>query len=189
MQNTNSTATAPTKRGLKLKQEDFRYAIEKALTLKPRVNYVSLSASIAETESGKGFVRVNFTTHEDGLWVSCACQEDFSNRNRNDHPRACFHAAAAAIDRNLFQVPQPIGAQVEAKILDSLAYDAVKKTEARQAVQERFRPRIEEPAWDVDENDYEEFPQLVRERKTISYDLRQVRRQAEQIKAETGWDM
>lgn len=134
MQNTMTTATAPVKCGLKLDPERFKFAIQKALTLKPHVEYVSLSATMCETQNHKGFVRVSFSIHEDGLWVICACQE---RRAKGDYPKACFHAAAAAIERNLFKVPQPIGALVEEKLLDSLAYDAFTRTQPAS----RFRPQ------------------------------------------------
>lgn len=166
MQNSTTTATAPTKCGLKLDQSNFRYAIEKALTLKPRVEYLSIHDAFVASSTGKSLCHVTFEVYEDGLWTMCSCQ---AGRAKSDYPKACFHMAAAAIDRNLFAVPMPIGAAVEEKHLESLAYDAIHRTEQHQVQQDRFRP------------------QLVRE--SFGYDQRQVNAQAARLQSQTGWEL
>ncbi len=140
----NTTPSAPVQAGkitgVELKQETFKHAIEKALTIKPRVEFVSLAKAMVETASHTGQVCVSFAPYGSGLWVNCSCQFYHSMYNRRDYPRACFHAAAAALARNLFAIPQPIGAIVEEKHLESTTYDTAQRTRSVQQKQDRFRP-------------------------------------------------
>lgn len=142
IQTTSAPAATGPLTGLELKPETFKHAIEKALTLKPRVEYVSLAKAMVETANHTGKVCVSFSTYGSGLWVSCSCQMYHALHDRRDYPRACFHAAAAALDRNLFAVPQPIGAIVDEKRLESLTFDTAHRTRSSQQKQERFRPVV-----------------------------------------------
>ncbi len=143
MQHTTTSTPAATGKitGLELKHETFKLAIAKALTIKPRVEFVSLRRSMVETANHEGQVCVSFSTYGSGLWVTCSCQMYHAMHNRRDYPRACFHAAAAALERNLFDLQQPIGALVEEKRLESITYDTAQRTRTAQQKQDRFRPR------------------------------------------------
>jgi hypothetical protein len=120
--------------GLALKYDTFRFAIDKALSLQPRVEYVSLARTMVETAQHNGtMVCVTFTPHGAGLWVCCSCQLSYSLRNPQDYPKPCFHAAAAALARHLFELPASLGA---------LGDDALRRTEQHQEKSDGFRPQV-----------------------------------------------
>lgn len=156
---TGKTAAQPF--GFPLRLFAFKKTIAKAQALKPCVTWLSLSGSNVRSSDGNTDFLVRFYNCNDELYAACSCYAAWK-------AQPCYHIAAAAIDRKMLMHSIDQVAAIEEKPIHLEIVDD-------DAEPDRFRPQ---PTTDHREA-----------RESFSYDMRQVRAQADRLKRETGWDL
>ena len=98
MQNTTTARPASTgKRGIPLSQQLFARAIDKALTVQPRVVHVGAHYGVMMSDQ-RTWAHVSFCVWDGRIYATCNCRA----HTLGDHgkPVPCYHIAAAALAKN-----------------------------------------------------------------------------------------